>query len=138
MDRHRDPDVLQELKSTDIKRYYVEQKLSSSTLAQHHAILAAALKAALIEGLVMRNVATLVIGKPRVIRDHDKLRRNCWEADEARKFLAVAKKDGKQQAAFYALALDSGARKNELCGPQWSDIDLEKGCSIRLVFRPVC
>lgn len=118
---------LQELKSTDIKRYYVEQKLSSSTLAQHHAILAGALKAAMIEGLVTRNVASLVVGKPQVTRDHDRLRQNCWEADEARKFLAAAKKEGPQAAALYALALDSGARKNELCGLQWSDVDLEKG-----------
>jgi integrase len=30
-------------------------------------------------------------------------------------------------ATLYALALDSGARKNELCGLQWGDIDFEKG-----------
>jgi integrase len=28
---------------------------------------------------------------------------------------------------MYALALDSGARKGELCGLQWGDHDLEKG-----------
>lgn len=55
------------------------------------------------------------------------LARTCWEADEARAFLAAAKQAGPQPAALYALALDAGARKNELCGLQWSDLDFEKG-----------
>jgi integrase len=84
-------------------------------------------KAAMLEGLVYRNVASLVIGKPQAKRDHDEVSRNCWEADEARAFLAAARTAGTQPAAFYALALDSGARKNELCGLQWGDVDLEKG-----------
>ena len=37
---------LQHLKAADIKRYYTDQTLSVSTLAQHHAILHGALKAA--------------------------------------------------------------------------------------------
>jgi integrase len=39
----------------------------------------------------------------------------------------VAKAAGPQPAAFYTLALDSGARKGELCGLAWSDVDLEAG-----------
>jgi integrase len=119
---------LQEAKATDIKRYYTDQtKLSSSTLAQHHAILHNALKCATHEGLVFRNVATLVVGKPRIRRDHERLRQNCWEADEARAFLKAAKDAGPQEGAFASLALDSGARKGELCGLRWSDVDLETG-----------
>jgi integrase len=118
---------LQEVKAADIKRYYTESKLSGSTLAQHHAVVHSALKAATLEGLVFRNVAALVIGKPRWKRDHADVARNCWEADEARTFLAAAKQAGPQPAGLYALALDSGARKNELCGLQWGDLDLEKG-----------
>ena len=30
-------------------------------------------------------------------------------------------------AAFYALALDSGARKGELCGLTWAHLDLDAG-----------
>jgi integrase len=118
---------LQELKAADIKRYYTDSKLSGSTLAQHHAIVHSALKAAMLEGLVFRNVAALVIGKPQRKRDHADVARNCWEADEARTFLAAAKQAGPQPAALYAVALDSGARKNELCGLQWGDLDFEKG-----------
>jgi integrase len=118
---------LQELKASDIKRYYTDQKLSSATLAQHHAILSSALKAAVLDGLLTRNAASLVIGKPHAKRDHEQVSQNCWEADEARKFLAAAKDAGPQMAAFAAFALDSGARKGELCGVRWSDLDLEAG-----------
>jgi hypothetical protein len=41
---------LQELKAADIKRYYTDQQLSSSTLAQHHAIISGALKTAVLKG----------------------------------------------------------------------------------------
>jgi integrase len=120
---------LQQLKALDIKRYYVEQTtLSGSTLAQHHAILTGALKAAVAGSLVTRNVAALVIGKPQARRDYDRdVKQNCWEADEARRLLAAAKAAGPQPAALFAVALDTGARKNELCGLQWADLDFEKG-----------
>lgn len=41
---------------------------------------------------------------------------NCWDAEEARRFLEVAREAGPQWAAFFALALDTGMRKSELCG----------------------
>jgi integrase len=129
---------LQELKAADVKRYYTDQTLSSSTLAQHHAILHGALKAAVLEGLVLRNVASLVIGKPQQRKDHDHVAGNCWKAEEARAFLAAAKQAGAQPAALYGLALDSGARKNELCGLQWGDVDLEGGTVtfVRQLVKP--
>jgi integrase len=102
--------------------------LSGATLAQHHAILTGALKAAVAASLVTRNVAAQVIGKPQARRDHDRdVKPNCWEADEARRLLAAANAAGPQPAPLFALALDTGARKNELCGLQWSDLDAEKG-----------
>jgi integrase len=120
---------LQELKATDLKRYYTSQEatLSSTTLSQYHTILSSALKAALLEGMLTRNVASLVVGKPKINRGHDAVRQNCWEAHEAQALLTAAKAEGPQAAAFYALALDSGARKGELCGLQWGDLDFEAG-----------
>jgi integrase len=120
---------LQELKATDLKQYYTSQAetLSSTTLSQYHTLLSSALKAALLEGLLTRNVASIVVGKPRIRRDHADVSGKCWESDEARKFLVAAKAAGERPAAFYALALDSGARKGELCGLQWGDLDFDKG-----------
>jgi integrase len=130
---------LQALKAADVKRYHTDRaRLAPGTLAQHHAILSGALKAAVLEGLVTRNVATLVVGKPRSRRDHDAVRENCWTADEARAFLKAAKEAGPQFAAFAGLALDSGARKGELCGLRWSDVDLDAGTVtfVRQLLKP--
>jgi hypothetical protein len=101
---------LQQIKATDLKRYYTEVKVGPSTQAQHHAILHSALKAATLEGLVSRNVASLVIGKPRTQRDYEDIRNQCWTADEARQFLAAAHAAGEQSAAFFTLALETGMR----------------------------
>jgi integrase len=122
------PIRLQELKAADVKRYYTDRAhLAPATLAQHHALVHGALSAAVLDGLVTRNAASLVIGKPRARRDHDAVRQNCWDAEEARAFLKAAKAAGEQVAAFAALALDSGARKGELCGLRWADIDMDAG-----------
>ena len=39
----------------------------------------------------------------------------------------AAKAAGPQAGALYATAIDSGGRKSELCGLQWSDVDFDKG-----------
>ncbi len=120
---------IQELKSLDLKNYYTSQAgtLSSTTLSQYHTLISSALKAAVLEGLVARNVAAIVIGKPQIRGDHSDVAANCWEAIDAQRFLAAAKAVGPRPEAFYSLALDSGARKGELCGLQWADLDLDKG-----------
>jgi len=76
--------------------------------------------------------------KPRSRRDHDALRQNCWDAEEARAFLKAAKSTGEQVGAFAALALDSGARKGELCGLRWADADLDAGTVtfVRQLLKP--
>ena len=66
---------------------------------------------------------TLVEGLPYVEMNKD----NCWTREEARAFLEVARTAGPRQAAFYATALDTGARISELCGLQWKDIDFDAG-----------
>ncbi len=123
---------LQQLKAVDLKRYYDEHAqgddaLASATLEQHHTIAHSALQAAVLEGLVQRNVAKLVIGKPHATKDHQDVLEHCWEASEAKTFLTTAKAAGPQPAAFYTLALDSGARKGEMCGIWWTDLDLASG-----------
>jgi integrase len=52
---------------------------------------------------------------------------NVWTGEDARKFLTEVKTNGtEQETALFALALDSGARKGELLGLQWKDLDGNK------------
>ena len=53
----------------------------------------------------------------KLARDLQPLRiqKNCWDV-QASAFLRAAKESGPQAAALYALALDAGPRKGELCG----------------------
>jgi integrase len=129
---------LQQLKPTQLKRYYNDSSLSPTTLEQHHTLLHSALKAAQLQGLVQRNVASLVVGKPHRPEGHEDVLQHCWEAAEARQFVAAAKELGPQPAAFYMLALDTGARKGELCGLKWPDIDLDAGVVVivRQLIKP--
>jgi integrase len=130
--------VLQQVKAADLKRYYTEaaeraeNPLAPATLEQHHTILHSALQAAVLEGLVQRNVAKLVVGKPHAPEGHQDAMEHCWEGHEAKTLLVAAKAAGARQAAFYTLALDTGARRGELCGLKWPDVDLASG---RVTFQ---
>jgi integrase len=129
---------LQQLKAADLKAYYTEaaarekEPLAPATLEPHHTILHSALQAAVLEGLVQRNVAKLVVGKPHAAEGHQDARTHCWEAHEAKAFLVAAKAAGARPAASYTLALDTGARKGDLCGLLWPDVDLAAG---RVTFQ---
>jgi integrase len=58
--------------------------------------------------------------------------------EEARRFIAAAKELEPQSAAFYTLTLDSGARKGELCGLKWTDINLDAAAVaiVRQLIKP--
>src|SRR5262245_55933890 len=129
---------LQQLQPTDLKRYYTAASLAPTTLEQHHVILHSALKAAQMQGLVTRNVATLVMGKPRRKEGHADAIIHCWTAEDAQRFLTAVPTTGPQMMAFYHLALDTGARRAELCGLQWQDIDLARGqvSIVRQLIKP--
>jgi len=122
---------LQDLQATHLELYYAElatrekKPLSQTTLEHHHAVISGALKAAVNKDLVKRNVAKLVGNKPKAPEGNEDIRSNCWNEEEAFRFLNVAKSQGPQIAAFYSLALDSGMRKGELCGLRWANVDLE-------------
>jgi integrase len=119
--------LLQKIRPSHIEQYYAEAKVSASTLTLHHAILHRALRKAVKDHLLPLNPAVDLDGKPRRSKDKPSkdAQQHAWTAAEARAFLAAAKDAGPQPAAFYGLALDSGARKGELCGLQWSSLDLD-------------
>jgi integrase len=62
--------------------------------------------------------------KPTEVND---LHAPCWSGTEARQFLKAAKEAGPQPSALFSLAIDTGARKGELLGLRWADVDLEAG-----------
>jgi integrase len=95
------------------------------------------LKWAVKKRLVPRNEAQLVDNRPiGEEKDNETVREQCWTAQDAQKFLQTAATFGPQPAAFYALALDAGMRKGELCGLQWSSVDL-KAQKVRVVRQLV-
>jgi len=81
--------------------------------------LTAALESALLEGLLVRNVAKLVTA-PR----YEPADRETWSAAEVHRFLAVAE-DHRLHAAW-RLSL-YGLRRGEVLGLRWDDIDLVAG-----------
>lgn len=116
---------LQGLRTIDVERFLVDRgSLAPATLEKIFVVLSSALKAAVRSQLIARNVATLVSNRPQTPEGHNEAVKNCWTADEAAAFMKAAEAAGPRQAAFYALALDSGCRKSELAGLLWSDVDL--------------
>ena len=136
IDKHLRPKLgrinLQRLQATHIEQYYRESKLSASGLELHHVVIQSALDSAVKKKLVTDNAARLIDARPKSSKESNAdVRANCWTSDEAKTFLATAKEEGPQQAAFYTVALEIGIRKAELCGLMWEDVDVA-ACTIAL------
>jgi integrase len=129
---------LQALRSGHLSKYYAEKAragLSSGTLGVHHAVLSSALSSAVKQGLVTRNVAALVDAKPKARTDRGQGKQHCWSAEDAQSFPPAAADAGPQLAALFSLALNSGARRGELLGARWADVDLDAGTLGRCMSR---
>lgn len=118
--------LLQRLRGTDLERYYADLKAAPASISVHHAILHRALRKAVKDRLLTVNPAT-DLERRRPTTDHTAARLHCWTALEAQRFLTATQTAGAQSAAFFALALDTGARKSELHGLLWTDVDLDTG-----------
>ena len=121
---------LQALRPGHLAKYYGDKTtagLSGATLQVHHAVVNNALRSAAKQGVVSRNVATLVDSKPHARTDREEAKKHCWTAQEARSFLMAAQRSGTQDAAMFAFALDTGARQGEIRATRWADIDLDAG-----------
>ena len=131
IDKHLKPSLghhaIGALRPDQLEAYYHRSTLDPKTLENHHNVLSGALGVAMRHKLIRENVARLVMNKPRAKDDHEEIQAQCWEIEEARAFLEMAKAAGPQPAAFYRLALESGARKGELCAFKWADLDVEAG-----------
>lgn len=127
---------LKDLDQVHLERYYAESSLSQTTLEHHHAVISGALTAAQKKRLVRQNVAKLVENKPKAPEDNKDAREHCWDEREAKQFIATAQSFGLQPAAFYALALDTGARKGELCGIRWTSLTGNKVRIVEQLVKP--
>lgn len=124
--------AVQDLKPTHLRKLYADLAeegsrkdgrpggLSSRTIRYVHTLLCLALRDAVTDGLVQRNVAQLV--RPPKLRQEEM---RCWDGQEAQRFLAHARSD--RLWAAWALALCTGMRQSEILGLRWTDVDLENG-----------
>ncbi|MGB9920921.1 MAG: tyrosine-type recombinase/integrase [Moorellales bacterium] len=105
--------------------------LSNRTVRLIHTVIQAALKQAVREGLVLRNVAQAA-SPPRL----RKKERRVLSQEEQRKFLAVLEED--RLGAAFLLDLATGLRRGEILGLRWQDVDLEGGTiSVRRALAEV-
>lgn len=82
------------------------------------------------KGLIEKNPVTLA-DKPRLARPDATLQ--VWVPEEISEFLHLI--DGDRMSALWRAAAMTGLRRSEVCGLQWSDVDLEEG--VVLVRRAV-
>jgi integrase len=119
---------LGELRPDHLDRYYLNSALTQKTLENHHHVLNGALNAAVHYKMIRENAAARAMSKPNAGKvQHETIEAQCWDIDEVKTFLRATEAASPQQAAFYRLALETGARKGELCGFQWKDdLDWER------------
>jgi integrase len=114
---------LKDLSPAHVRWFYRERLdsgLAPATVHKLHVVLHKALKAAVADGLIPRNV-TAELKLPRITREEiDPL-----DQDEARRLLEASR--GDRLEALYVLALNTGMRQGELLALKWDDVDLERG-----------
>jgi integrase len=95
---------------------------SSSTIRQHHAILSGALRQAVKWGWCPINVASMAspptVHQQRIVPP---------SPEEVRAIVELAEQRNPILAALIMLAALTGARRGELCGLKWRDVDLDAG-----------
>ena len=114
---------LRDLEVRDLDDLYValrrrERPLSPASVRRVHAVISAALNQAVKEGVIASNPATRTT--PPSARTVPKA---APSPAQVQAMIAVADKDDADMAAFIALAAVTGARRGELCGLRWGDVD---------------
>jgi integrase len=126
--------TLARLTPNDIRqhmRFLLDDGLSPSSVGHSLTVLRMALGQAVADGLITRNVATLV-EPPRVERRE----MATLSPLQARRFLAAAKDH--PLGALWTLLLLMGLRLGEATGIRWADVDLAEGTlSVTGAIRPI-
>ncbi len=116
---------LKDLTPVHVRGFYREKLdsgLSSATVRKMHSVLRKALKQAVLDGLVPRNVCEAV--KPPKVERKEITPLN---REQAKTLLEAARDAGDRLEALYVLAVHTGMREGELLGLKWEDVDLEAG-----------
>lgn len=119
------PVKLRSLTPAHVRGLYREKLdagLSPRTVEYIHTTLHKALKDAVADGLVPRNV-TDAVKAPRAKGKEI----NALSPDQARAFLKAAGEADDRFEALYVLAITAGLREGEMLGLKWEDLDLNAG-----------
>jgi integrase len=109
-------------------REKLDSGLTATSVQRVHALLHKALKQAVNDGLLPRNV-TGAVKAPRQSRKEIR----ALNPEQARAFLQAA--SGDRLETLYLLAIHTGLRQSELLGLKWEDVDLEaKRLSVRRIL----
>ena len=114
---------LKDLNPVHVRGLYREKLdsgLSAATVRKIHNVLRKALKQAVMDGLIPRNVCEAV-KPPKVERKEI----TPLDREQARTLLEAAASD--RLEALFTLAVHTGMREGELLGLKWDDVDLERG-----------
>jgi len=120
---------LSKLTPHDVREFMtkrMEAGLSARTVLYCRAVLRRALRQAVCDGIIFRNVASLA-EPPRSVRPEAKV----MTPEQAGEFLKAIKEDRLQ--ALYTVALSLGLRQGEALGLRWQDIDLDQR-TLRISF----
>src|SRR5215208_6779854 len=126
---HLKPDLarvkLKALTPAHVRTLYrekLEAGSSARTVRYIHTTLRKALKQAVMDGLIPRNV-TEAVKPPQLTREE----MHPLTPEQAKLLLQTAHEIGDRLEALYVLAIHTGLRQGELLGLKWDDVDLEDG-----------
>ena len=113
---------LRKLTIQELRAFYAEKMKEGKaprTVSQYHSVVRKALDDAVNDGLLSRNVASLV--RPPAARRYEP---QVLTIEQAKKLLEVAR--GHRLEALIIVAVTTGAREGELLGLHWNDVDFEQ------------
>lgn len=115
---------LQDLNVKLLEDFYNElrnnTKYSDKTIQHHYTIISTALNKAVVWGYTLNNPNTR-IEKPKIRKKEIE----CYSPEEVSKLIEALSDEPLKYQAIIMLALDSGARRGEITGLTWQDIDFD-------------
>ena len=115
---------LQELNVQILEEFYKwlnnEKHYSDKSIREHYVLINEALKKAVIWGYIVYNPNTR-IEPPKITKTEIQ----CYSEDDIEKLFEALETEPIKYKALIILALDSGARRSEITGLKWTDIDFK-------------